>query len=120
MAVVVRHRADTIAARRRTVAVEARPIAAAAAAVPLRHHRAIALPLRIRVVAVAPLTQAEVRAEAIAAVVATAAEEEVPAAVVAEAQDASNKQFNKYNYEKDGNYTFADDCRSIRICPDSI
>ena len=57
---------------------------------------------------------------AIAAVAATAAEEEVPAAVVAEAQDASNKQFNKYNYEKDGNYTFADDCRSIRICPDSI
>jgi hypothetical protein len=63
--------------------------------------------------------QAEVP-EAIAAVAATAAEEEAPAAVVAEAQDASNKQFNKYNYEKDGNYTFADDCRSIRICPDSI
>ena len=68
MVVAVRHRADTIAARRRTVAVEARPIAAAAAAVPLRHHRAIAQHLRIRVVAVAPLTQAEVRAEAIAAV----------------------------------------------------
>jgi hypothetical protein len=62
----------------------------------------------------------EYKIRAYAAEPVNAAEEEAPAAVVAEAQDASNKQFNKYNYEKDGNYTFADDCRSIRICPDSI
>ena len=59
---------DTTAARRRIVVAEVLPIAVAEAVAAARR-RVIALHLPTRVVAVAPLTQAEVRAEAIAVAV---------------------------------------------------